>query len=1060
MRFNLIIQNNFIMNFKITKLGLRLVLLVAMALSSVGLYAQSDISGVVVDNSGAPVYGAAISVDGTTLGTTTNFDGEFTLKAKSGAAITVFYIGYKDVQTTLKAGMTITLQEDATAIEELVVVGYGSMKKETLTGSIAVVGDEMLKEKGTTTNPLSALQGQVPGVFITRTSAAPGSEDWNINLRGSTSINSSDPLVVIDGFACSSTDEMRLLNPSDIESMSFLKDGAAAIYGSDAAAGVILITTKKGSEGKITVEYNTTATYKYLGNAPSLMNLEQWATTHLEAAENGKETGITTADMWITYYNMMLEYPGGLINTGTTSLPFESWTGLADFPLFDDISWYDSLWGSAWSTDHNVSFSGGNEKTSYHVSLGYLYDGSQLQFGDNKNQRYNIRSNNSYKISDDLTWNSTISYDRENNVTPTDIGSALTTGVPQPGLPLKNINGDPYAWGTNWRSPYGRIEFGGDNSLITDKLTVNESLNYKPLDWLTATATAGYSTKIANRTKVTDAVDYYTFLGDYVTTNPTDENTKYEMTTAVTTNYSGQAYVNAVKTFNDVHELNATLGVQYDMDVYSYYGVEAKEILSGLESLNGSGDVTISESNAWERATLSGFGRLNYAYDGRYLFEINGRYDGSSKFQPENRWDLFGGGSIAWRLSEEDFMKDASWIDNLKLRASYAEMGSQAGIGNYDGIQLFNLVQGSGAYIGEGLLSYIKTNGEFASTTRQWERIKNTNIGLDFGFFDGKLSGSFDVYRKNNDNMLVSIELPSTLGDKAPDANAGKFRAQGWEGMITYRGKIADAVDFSLGGTISYQENELLEYEGTNVLTSGYSNTTVGYGLKSLFGYKCDGKFETNEEADAYIAKYYATSNCQMPVDLRAGDNRFVDVTEDGVINEDDIVYLGSDTAPYSFSFNASLAYKGLDFSAVFQGSMGRKLYNSINNYSVPTRSTFGGSTTASIGKTWTPENQGAYYAPYTLDANVNNYNYQLSSMTAQDASYIRLKNITLGYTVSPEMLSKVALSSIRVYVAGVDLWEHSGLEEGWDPEAKRDASGVSSYPFMRSFTFGLNLTF
>ncbi len=1051
------------MNLTFTnKLGCRLLLLLFMAMSSVTLYAQGGISGTVVDSTGEPVIGATVIVDGTTIGASTDIDGGFILNVKEGSPITISFIGYDDVFTTLKQGMKVVLTDSSTQIEELVVIGYGVAKKETLTGSIAMVSDDILNNKGSVTNPLSALQGQVPGVFVTRSSSAPGNENWSMNLRGQTSLNSSDPLVIIDGFACSSTSEMRLLNSNDIESISFLKDGAAAIYGSNAAAGVILITTKKGSAGNVTVEYSASATYKYLGNAPELCSLSEWATMTLEAAASSASTGGTVlTEQWTSYLEAALTWEGGLIASNQTSYPFPSWDGLYDFPLFSDTNWYNSLWGSCWSTSNNVSISGGNEKITYRVSFGYLYDGSQLELGNNSSQRYNIRSNTSYKLSEKVSWDSSISYDRELTVTPTDISSALTTTVPQPGMPMVNINGDPYSWG-DWESPYGQLVFGGDNTLRVDKLIINQSFKYQPTSWLTATVTGGYSSNTANRTIVTNPVDYYTYLGDMITiTSPTQENSSYVMTTGITDNYSVSGYVNAVKTYNDVHDFSLTVGGQYDFNEYIYYGIEAENILESLDIINGSGDVTIYGSNHWQNATLSTFGRLNYAYDGRYLVEINGRYDGSSKFQPENRWDLFGGGSVAWRISEEQFMNGVSWVENLKLRASYSEMGTQAGIGNYDGVQLYNLYQGSGAYINDGYLSYIKTSGTFASTTRQWERINNTNIGLDFGLFNGKLSGTFDVYRKMNNNMLISVDLPSTLGDNAPSSNAGVFRAQGYEGSLSYRGSIGKDLTYVVGATISYSEDKLLEYEGTSVLTSGYTSQQVGYGINSLFGFKYLGKFETQEEADAYYNIYYSTNNCNMPsTSLRAGDNIFADVNEDGKIDEDDIVYLGSDNAPYSFSFNLGVNYKRFDFTAIFQGVSGRVVYNGNTPYTVPTRAVYLNSTTASFGNTWSESNTTAYYSPYTLDSNINNYNYQASSLTAQDASYIRLKNLSIGYTIPAMALEGSGISSIRVYATGTDLWETSQMEDGFDPEAAYQASGTERYPFMRSISVGVNVTF
>ena len=387
-------------------------------------------------------------------------------------------------------------------------------------------------------------------------------------------------------------------------------------------------------------------------------------------------------------------------------------------------------------------------------------------------------------------------------------------------------------------------------------------------------------------------------------------------------------------------------------------------------------------------------------------------------------------------------------------------MGNQSGISNYDGVQLYNLTSNKGAYIGGDLLSYIATNGVFASNSRSWERIKTFNVGLDFSLLNGSINGSLDYFEKHNDNMLVSITFPATLGDDAPKANVGKFKDWGYEGQVTYNGRIG-SLNYNRGGTLTFTRNRLVDYGGTNVLKSGYTSTQQGYPLNSIFGMRYGGKIQNEEQLNAYIEKYYPKNGIGMPSTLRVGDNMFCDENGDGVLDEKDFIFLGSDIPEISYSFNAGINWKGLDVNVVFQGAANRFIYRNIDNTTVPFNGIYTNTSTASIGNTWSTDNPDAYYAPYTNQSDINKYNYQASSLTAQDGRYIRLKNVTVGYTFPSALMKKThLLSNARIYVSGEDLWESTKLKDGWDPEAKRDASGTGRYPFTRNWTFGLNLTF
>ncbi len=1026
------------------------------------LQGKIKVTGTVTDKNGEPIIGAVVAVVGTTVGTITDFDGNYFIEVSDNQAQLEFrFLGYVTQILTVgdHTNINVVLEEDAKVLDDVVVVGYGTVKKGSLTGAVTVVDAKIFEEKGGLSSPLEALQGQVSGVTITRGSSAPGDEGWSMNLRGASSMNSTEPLIVIDGVASGTVNDLRSLNSNDIETINFLKDGSAAIYGSRAAGGVVLITTKKGLVGKPKVEYSATTTFKTVGLMPTAMSIDQWADGVMTTLENDNNTSNT----WYTYAQLAKKYKGTYIDLASSANPFGSaaFTDVSDFVFDDSANWLNNLFDDTWSTEQNLSISGGSERSTYRVSLSYLYDGSSLAFGNNKNERYNFRTNNTYHFSDKVTLESSISYNRQEQVAPTFIGSVLTTSMPMPGLPLKSLNGKPYAWGS-WGSPVAKVEEGGDNELSVSGISINETLRYKANDWLSATVDLGYNTSNATRNTVENSISYYNYVGNKaVLVNPTQANSNYKQTSAKTDFYSVSGYVNAHRTFAEKHDFSLTVGSQYEFKEYVYFGAKVKDIQNGLEIINGSGEITLSgDEDKYQNANMSFFGRFNYDYDSRYLFELNGRYDGSSKFNSDNRWDLFYGVSLGWRIQQEAFLKDVDWLHDLKLRMSYAEMGNQSGISNYDGVQLYSLESGTGPYVGANKLSYIRTSGVLASNSRSWERVKNYNLGLDFGFLKGNLKGSVDAFMKRNDNMLVSITFPGTLGDNAPKANAGEFKTWGFEGELNYQGKIGD-VRYHAGGTFTFARNELVDFGGTTVLRSGYVATQQGYSLNSVFGLRYGGKIQNDEQLAAYKTKYYNNNQIGMPANIRIGDNMYVDENRDGVLDGKDYIHLGSDTPEISYSFNFGASYKGFDLNMIFQGAANRFVYRGIDNWTVPFRANYTNTITSSIGNTWEESNRGAYYAPYTNDANINNYNYQASTLTTQDGRYLRLKNVTLGYTFNGDLLKKTkAIQGARIYITAADLWETTKIKDGWDPEAVRDATGVKRYPFTRNFIFGVNLTF
>lgn len=1027
--------------------------------------ATAVVTGEIVDNTGEPLIGATVMLKGGSVGASTDIDGKFSINVPVGGTLVISYVGYrsKEVKATSDP-MKIMLEEDSALLDEVVVVGYGTQKKATMTGAVTAVGSSQLEDKGALSSPVEALQGQVPGVIITRGSAAPGDESWSMSLRGAVSKNSAEPLVIIDGIEYESVNELRLINPADIESMNFLKDAAASIYGSKAAGGVVLVTTKKAKDNKLKVDYNGSVTIKHPGLKANLMSLDEWSDAVIQARTND---GYGDDDTWMRYAKLARIYKNQYINLDNSANPYgnAAFTDVADFVFFDN-DWNNIMWGDAASTSHELAISGGKQGSTFRLSAGFMYDGSNLRWGHNNNKRYNLRLNNSVDLTDKLHLTSVIAYNRQDQVAPSQIGAALNSSTSQPGLPASTVDGKPYGWGT-WSTPNWVCELGGDNNLKVNAINISEAFVYNILPGFNANVTLGYNTSSASRDTKIEQVDYYNYAGDRVVlSSPEQSKTSYNKSNSRTNFYSVQGFLDWNHTFASVHDVKVMGGVQYNFKDYEYNSTEALDIQPELDVINGSGTISIPKAEKWEEAILSYFGRANYNYDSRYLVELQARYDGSSKFQSKNRWAFFWGGSLGWRITEEKFMENVrGWMNELKLRASYGNVGNQNGIDRYSGTLLYKFTQGAGAIVGGDKLSYLNTIGKLASTDRTWERVHNYNIGLDFGFFNNRLTGTFEAFWKRTNNMLVDISYPSVLGADAPTANYGKFKAWGYEGQLTWNHQIGN-VQYHIGGTFTYADNRLVDNGGDAAIEAGVHSDREGYPLNSVFGLRYAGKIQDEEQLKLYKERYADKYSMNGLLQLvRLGDNMYEDVNGDGKLDEKDLVYLGTDDPKIQFSLNAGAEWKGFDLSITFQGAAKRTVWRSENNngydtWSCPMRAVYMNSSNQWIGNVWSKENPDGRYPTLTNQGNINSYNYQCSSWSVNDGSYIRLKNITIGYSLPQSILKKTILSNVRFYFTGTDLWEWCKINDGWDPEAKRTVTAASRYPFLRNFTFGANITF
>ena len=1061
----------------------------------------NTVQGVVVDQNGEPVIGASVKVKGSKNGTVTNLDGKFTLHNANGA-IEVSYIGYKTqtVKATKGGNITVTLSEDASLLDDVVVVGYGQQKKASLTSAITQIkGDEVFKDR-TVSSTAVALQGEIPGLTVTRSSTRPGSEGAAFQIRGDISVNgNSSPLIIIDGVT-GSLDELNSMNGNDIDNISVLKDASAAIYGSRAASGVILVTTKRGKEGKAHISYNGSISRTINGIQAPMTSTSEWLDMFYEAqyqdaaaltGSRDPETIHKNFNWWIfnsfggptldetdidpatgnpTIYKgekLFEALRAGKVLTLQNNNKIERWDPTSDI--------MDALYGQATSQKHNVNISGADQKFGYNLSLGYESAQSQLKPAYDGQRKWSGRLNADYKATDDLKFSTNISYEKRNVQNPsTDVGQGW---MDQWFWALTNENGDPYDTFSGSRNPIGGLTQGGTHKYQLTTLRGNVSGTYdfkKFVKGLSLTGNAAYKMVEENSQTTQYKVQYY----DWVGTETGNKNApgKMNQSNKRWENLNLSALLNYQNTFAKVHNVAAMVGMTAEQETYKgislgrYKGPMYEG--AGIEDMNlfigGDNNAANGGKSSW--GLVSYLTRMSYNYDNRYSVEFLGRRDGSSKLSEAQRWKNFYSISGYWRISGEKFMKSLTWLNDLKLRYNYGKTGSVEGIGNYE---RYATVSTGSTILGINPSAHTTMwLGGMTSDQRSWETIDSHNIGLDFTFLNNRLSGSFDYFIKTNNGMFISVEYPQILGATAPKVNDGKFRARGWEFALNWRDKIGE-VKYNVGVNLSDAWSEVMKLTNNeNVPNAGKnSNRLIGKPRNAIYVYQTDGLFQNQQEVDAYYEMYYWNADHTGPKEgnilpapgkqvtntLRPGARKYVDINGDGKITRDDIYYAGDAAPRLAFGFKAGLEWKGIDFSAFFQGIGKQKVLRGgyfyapwVVNY-VRQNKTF-------LNKTWTPENPNAEYAVASRDAAFNRWNYQNTDVSVQNNKYVRLKSLVVGYTLPQAWTTKAGLNKVRVYFSGDDLWEWTKVKDGYDPEYGEASN--NTFPFSRQITFGLDLTF
>lgn len=988
--------------------------------------------GLVKDATGESVIGASVVVKGTTNGTITDFDGNFSLDGiKKGDVIVISYVGYQTQEIKWNGSpLNVILKEDSKTLSEVVVVGYGTQKKANLSGSVAMVDSKELENRPIQ-NVSSGLQGLMPGVAITGTNGAPGQDAGKIRVRGIGTLNEAGPYILVDGIE---TGTLSAVDPNDIESISVLKDAAsAAIYGSKAANGVVLITTKRGKTGQTKISYSGYLSFQNATNMIERMGSYEYA----------------------SLLNQALEAEGMSKRFNDTELQkFKD----GNDPLYPDTDWYDLAYKTGVQHRHNVNINGGSENVKYMASLGYLNQTGILPNAGR--EQFNARTNLDMKINKRLSARMNLSFIKNDY---SDASSAYYGGSSDQIIRQLNLIApwivaryDDGTWGTiSDGSPIAWLDSGMKVNRDNYNFSGMAAVDYEIFDGLKLTLQGAYVNNLQN----------YNYFQKYIKYNENKESDPSQLDERFykwdRTNYD--ALLNYNKNFGK-HNIKGLLGWHTEKYNYKYQKAVRKKFPNNELTDMNAGDASTQSNEGYtaELAMISWFARINYDFAGKYLLEANIRADASSRFAEGHRWGYFPSFSGAWRISEEAFMESAkdSWLSGLKIRASWGQLGNQdalSGSNNdyYPALNTYNL---DSKYAFGGSLNSGYYQRKYRLETISWEKASIWGVGVDFTLFN-KLNGSLDYYNRKTTGIIMDVTVPKEFALDAYKDNVGSMRNSGIEINLSYNTKIGQ-VDFGIAGNFSYNKNEILDLGGGDPnkyldATDGYSQRNkVGEAMNSYYIYRADGFFNSQEEADAYTAKY----GNPFGKTFKAGDLRYVDTNKDGKLTADDREYCGSSDPKIIYGFNINAGWKGIDLSLMFNGAAGvKRLFDGYEVYG-----NFSGDAAhpATIWRdAWTPDNHDASMPRIFYDTNSASSSRSVQSdFWLQDTSYLRLKNLQLGYTLPKGWLNSVGVENIRIYYSVENLLTFDKMKINIDPEST--SQRLSSYPLLRTHAFGVNVTF
>lgn len=971
-----------------------------------------QIKGVVNDERGEPIIGANIIEKGTTNGTITDVDGRFNLSVSPNSSLIVTYIGYNSQEIAVegKTIVNIALKEDAEVLDEVVIVGYGSQKKVNLTGSVSTIQGDQISRR-TVSQSSQALQGLAPGLNVRQDAGNPGA-DVSFNIRGIGTLGNTSPLVLIDGVDGS----LNSVNVNDIESISVLKDAAsAAIYGSRAANGVILVTTKRASADKMIFDVRANVGVQSMTFTPKYLGGFDFMTLRNEAYVNEGKTPL---------------YSQKYIDQYKANAPSDE---------YPDTDWRKEVFSEPGiQQSYGITGTGGNKHARLLVSLNYInQQGNMINTGF---ERYGIRINTDITPVERLNFSVDLNVSLRKNWTPGEgFGEVLyQTNRTGPIYAAYYENKTRFAEGNQGTNPLAKASFdaGRKEEFYSDISAIGKVV-YEPIDGLKTTLI--FSPRIPNNNAKSYIKKLQLYSLDKSVTYYNPSLTKLTRTFTQNLSLNTKFYLNYDKKIKD-HSITALAGyeqIYYKNEWFSAY--RDNFVLPQYSELN-SGDASNQTNNGsgYEWALQSLFGRLNYDYKGKYLLEANIRYDGSSRFSKDNRWGVFPSFSAGWRMSEEAFMEDVAWLSNLKLIGSWGKLGNQE-IGNYPYISSISFT--SNVYDHQLATGAAQIN--YSNSDITWEKTAVTNVGIDFSLFDNSLFGLFEYYNKVTSDILLSLPIPKTMGLEPSSQNAGKVRNRGWDLTLGYRG-TAGKVGYSVMAMVSDVKNKVLSLKDGGPFYSTGTITQEGAPINSLYGYICDGIFQSENEVK---------SHAKQSGIVEAGDLKYRDINEDGKIDADDRAIMGNTIPRYSYSLNLTADYKEFDLSILLQG-IGKKDALLREDAVLPFHN--GGKVQEFHLDRWSPDNPGASFPRMTTSYSNNQ---QYSSFFVKSAAFLRLKNIQLGYSLPAKVCDKTFLKQCRFYISADNLFQLNNFWKGWDPEIPYVTTG-NTYPQTRVVSLGLNVNF
>ena len=978
-----------------------------------------SITGTVTDNEGAPLPGASVVLKGTSQGTVTDSNGAYSLSVPNENAVLIFsFVGYatQEMNVGSQRSINISLSEDTSQIEEVVVVGYGVQRKVTATGAVSKVEGSELSRLNVA-NTTKSLQGITSGIILVDRGGRPGSDNPDIYLRGLGTTGNSSPLILVDGIER----DLNNIPVQEIENISILKDASSAsIYGSRAAHGVILVTTKRGSAGKMKVSYNGYVGFQDLSVRPKLVSARE-------------------------YFEMVNESQTNVGNAPLYSEEVISKTESGVDPInYPYTKWVDEIYKKDHITQHTLNISGGNEAGRYMMMIDYL---NQPGLSNNLTyERYNYRLKADLNIGRMIRVSSDMAYIYQDRLQPQ--GGDMTTWVIRPNMPVKYANGE-YALTPENINPVASTDFNvvGKTVFQTHNIIGQGKVEFEPVKDLVFTGVVAMNTYFDREHRHNRNHRFYNANDVYVTQwNATNSvldtrNNRSRMTMRFLANYR--------KKLAGIHEINLLYGME-QITYRNYYSrAERRNLISDdLPDVSlGSASTQFSEGSPSMHGINSFFGRIGYVLKDKYMFEANIRADGSSRFAKGKKWGTFPSVSAGWRLSEEAFLKDVSFISNLKLRASWGQTGNE----RIDNFQYVPQYSTSNVIMNGATVSGI-TQSRMSNANITWETVELTDIGLDFAFLGNQIFGELDYYSKDTKDILLNLAIPQFIGLSAPAQNAGIVRNSGVELMLGYRANKRE-FKWSVTANASYNKNQWVDRGSDETNINGWTINTVGSPLNAFYVYDSDRLIANDQELADYKAKY--KSDPRGMAILKAGDVRLVDVNGDGTIDPDDRIIKDPNIPKFNYGLTFNAEYKNFDLNLFFQGTGGAWRYIQGEWYEGPSYEKFVG---LHFRDRWTIENQnGNAYLPRLETGNNRNIN-TYNKFYLRNISYLRLKNAQLGYTIPSHLTQKLNIERVRIYVSGYNLLTFSKLDQGIDPEG---ASGrTNDFLQTKTVTFGINVNF